>query len=403
MMGANGRPAQKSLLEILGEWVAFRHDTVERRSAHRLAEVERRIHILEGRMTAFLAIDKVIRCIRESDEPKADLMAKFKLTELQAEDILEIRLRQLARLEGIKIETELRDLREEAAGLKKILGERKELTKLVLREITEDAKKFGDDRRTLIEAVAPTAAAEIAIPDEPVTVIVSKNGWVRSRQGHGIDPTGIGYKTGDFPWLVIEARTVWPLVMIDTAGRAYSVRVADLPGGRGDGAPLTTMIELQDGAKLAQALCDAPEAQYLFANSGGYGFIAQLSDLVSRNRAGKAFMSLSKGEKPLLPAKVAVGTTVGAISQTGRLLVFPLADLKAMAKGRGLIVQEIGPKDEMVAVAVGDGGSFTVSGTGRGGKAMEFKVGARDMATYRSARARKGQQIATKLKPTGLT
>ncbi|MBU0751016.1 MAG: DNA topoisomerase IV subunit A [Gammaproteobacteria bacterium] len=402
MMGTDGRPRQKSLLDALHEWIAFRHATVERRSRHRLAEVERRIHILEGRMAVFLNIDKVIRCIRESDEPKADLMVQFKLTELQAEDILDIRLRQLARLEGIKIEKELGELREEAGGLQKILGDRKELTKLVVREITEDAKKFGDDRRTLIEAVAPTAAAEVTIPDEPVTVIVSKNGWVRSRQGHGIDRGSIAYKTGDFPWLVIEARTVWPLVMVDSAGRSYSVRVADLPGGRGDGAPLATMIELQDGAKLAQALCDAPEAQYLFANSGGYGFIAQIADLVSRNRAGKAFMALAKGERPLTPKKVGAGGTVAAISQAARLLVFPLAELKAMSKGRGLIVQDIGPKDEMVAVAVGDGTSFTVSGTGRGGKATELKVGAKDLATYRGSRARKGHELPSRIRPTGL-
>jgi topoisomerase-4 subunit A len=402
MMGTNGRPAQKSLLDILGEWVAFRHDTVERRSAHRLAEVERRIHILEGRMTAFLAIDKVIRCIRESDEPKADLMAKFRLTELQAEDILEIRLRQLARLEGIKIENELKELREEEGGLRKILGDRKELTKLVVREIGEDAKKYGDERRTLIEAVAATATAEIAVPDEPVTVIVSKNGWVRARQGHGIDPGSISYKTGDFPWLVIEARTVWPLVIIDGAGRAYSVRVADLPGGRGDGAPLTTMIELQDGAKLAQAICDAPEAPYLFANSGGYGFVAQVSDLVARPRAGKSFMSLVKGERPLLPRKVGAGNTVAAISQSGRLLLFPLAELKQMSKGRGLIVQELGPKDEMVAVTVNDGTGVTVSGTGRGGKASEWKPTAKELPAYRGARARKGHEIPAKLKPTAI-
>ncbi|MDP2792466.1 MAG: DNA topoisomerase IV subunit A [Sulfurisoma sp.] len=414
MMGTDGRPRQKSLLDALHEWIDFRHATVERRSAHRLAEVLRRIHILEGRMAVFLDIDRVIRCIRESDEPKADLIAQFKLTELQAEDILDIRLRQLARLEGIKIEKELGELREESGGLQKILGSRHELTKLVVKEITEDAKKFGDERRTLIEAVAPVAAAEVAIPDEPVTVIVSKNGWVRARQGHGIDPAGIGYKTGDFPWLVIEARTIWPLVMIDTAGRAYSVRVSDLPGGRGDGAPLNTMIELQDGARLARALCDAPEAQYLFANSGGYGFIAQVSDLVARPRAGKAFMTLAKGEKPLLPAKVGAGgtapaglaanmDTVAAISQAGRLLVFPLAELKAMARGRGLIVQDIGPKDEMVAVAVGTGSSFTVSGAGRGGKATEWKATAKDLPTYRSARARKGQPIPTRLKPVAIT
>jgi len=200
---------------------------------------------------------------------------------------------------------------------------------------------------------------------------------------------------------VIEARTVWPLVMTDTAGRAYSVRVADLPGGRGDGAPLTTMIELQDGAKLAQALCDAPEAQYLFANSGGYGFIAQVADLVSRQRAGKAFMTLAKGEKPLLPAKVGPAARwqrsrrpPGCWSSAGRAQSHVQGPRPHRAGDR--------PKDEMVAVAVGDGTSFTVGGAGRGGKATEFKVGARDMATYRGARARKGQPLPAKIKPTAL-
>ncbi len=258
MIGTNGKPAQKPLLTILHEWIAFRHATVERRSAHRLAEAERRLHILEGRLIAFLSIDKIIKTIRAADEPKAELMAKFKLSEIQAEDILEIRLRQLARLEGIKIEQEQKALAEEAKTLRHLLEDRKELTKLVVREITEDAKKYGDDRRTLIETVAPVTAAEVAIPDEPVTVILSKNGWVRTRQGHGIDPASIAYKTGDFPYLVQESRTVWPLVVIDTNGRTYSVRVADLPGGRGDGVPLATLIDLQEGGKLTQALYRRP-------------------------------------------------------------------------------------------------------------------------------------------------
>ncbi len=405
MIGRDGRPKQKPLLTALHEWIEFRHVTVERRSAHRLNEVERRLHILDGRLAVFLQIDKVIRCIRESDEPKADLMAKFKLTEIQAEDILEIRLRQLARLEGIRIEKERGELRDEEAGLRKILGDRKELTKLVVKEITEDAKKYGDDRRTLIEAEAATATAEVAIPDEPVTVIVSQNGWVRARQGHGLDPNTISYKAGDFPFLVAESRTIWPLVIIDTLGRAYSVRVADLPGGRGDGVPLTTLIEFQDGAKLAQALTDAPEAQYVFAGTGGYGFIAGIADLVSRQRAGKAFMSLDKGEKPIKPAKVSHGgtpTSLAAISQSGRLLVFPLEELKVMAKGRGLIIQDIGPKDELVAVAVGDGSAFTVRGAGRAGKATDWSVARKDLTTYRGSRARKGQAIPARLKPSGL-
>jgi len=402
MIGTDGRPRQKNLLSILHEWISFRHGTVERRSRHRLGEVERRLHILDGRMIAFLRIEEVIRCIRESDEPKADLMAEFSLSDTQAEDILEIRLRQLARLEGIKIEKEQAELREEEAGLRRILGDHKELTRLVVREITEDAKKYGDERRTLIEAVAPVSVAEVAIPDEPVTVILSQNGWVRTRQGHGIDPGTISYKAGDYPMLVVESRTVWPLVIIDTLGRAYSVRVADLPGGRGDGVPIATLIELQDGAKLAQALTDAPEVQYLFANSAGYGFIASITDLISRNRAGKAFMSLNKGEKPLTPARVA-GDTVAAISQSGRLLVFPLAELKAMPRGRGLIVQDIGAKDELSAVTVTAGLSVTIHGQGRGGKATEFVVAAKDLPTYRSSRARKGLPIASKIKPAGLS
>jgi topoisomerase-4 subunit A len=410
MMGTDGRPAQKPLLAILHEWITFRHATVERRSKYRLNEVERRLHILEGRLIAFLSIDKIIKTIRQADEPKAELMAKFSLSELQAEDILEIRLRQLARLEGIKIELEQKALAEEAQELRRILEDRKELTRLVVKEITEDAKKYGDERRTLIETVAPVSAAEVTIPDEPVTVILSKNGWVRTRQGHGLDPNGITYKTGDFYYLVAESRTVWPLVIIDTNGRAYSLRVADLPGGRGDGVPITTLVDFQDSGKLTKALTDGPDAHYLFANSGGYGFIASIGDLVSRNRAGKAFMSLDKGEKPLLPAplspaKVGAGgtaTSVAAISASGRLLLFPLAELKTMAKGRGTIIQDIPPKDELSAVAIGDGTAFTVIGTGRGGKPAEYRMTAKELSNHHGSRARKGSQIASRIKPTGL-
>ncbi|MCX8087416.1 MAG: DNA topoisomerase IV subunit A [Rhodocyclaceae bacterium] len=404
MIGQDGRPAQKPLLTILAEWLDFRHATVERRSRHRLAEVERRLHILAGRLLAFLSIDAVIQTIREAEEPKAELMAKFGLSELQAEDILEIRLRQLARLEGIKIEQERQALEEEASELRRLLEDRKELTKRVVKEISEDAKRFGDARRTLIEAVAPVSPAEVAIPDEPVTVILSKNGWVRTRQGHGIDPASIAYKTGDFPFLVAESRTIWPLVLIDTNGRAYSVRVADLPGGRGDGVPITTLIDLQEGGKIIQALTDAPEARYLFANSGGYGFVAAVADLVSRQRAGKAFMSLDPGEKPLPPAKVgADGTadTVAALSASGRLLLFPLAEVKIMAKGRGTMLQALAAQDALAGVAVGRG-AFVVFGEGRGGKAAEWRLAAEEADAFRAARGRRGQPIPVKLKPHGI-
>jgi topoisomerase-4 subunit A len=401
MVGRDGRPQQKNLLTILHEWIQFRFATVERRTRHRLAEVLRRVHILEGRMTVFLRIEEVIRCIRESDEPKPDLMARFGLSEIQAEDILEIRLRQLARLEGIRIEKELGELRTEHGQLTKLLDSRSEMTKLIQKEIAEDAKRFGDDRRTLMEAVTPISQGEIAVPDEPVTVIISKNGWVRSRQGHGIDPAGITYKTGDFPWLVAETRTVWPLIVIDGNGRSYSVKVSDLPGGRGDGAPLNTMIEFQEGGKLAQVLTTAPENKYLVASSAGYGFVASVADMVARNKAGKAFLTLEKGEKPLPPAPV-IGDTAAVITQGGRLLLFPLAELKEMAKGKGLMLIDLAKNDEVVGVAVTGGETLLIGGSGRGGKPAQQLLDARTQAAFRGTRARRGLEIPFKLKPVSL-
>ncbi|MBI5789983.1 MAG: DNA topoisomerase IV subunit A [Rhodocyclales bacterium] len=401
MVGRDGRPQQKNLLTILREWIDFRFATVERRTRHRLAEVLRRVHILEGRMTVFLRIEEVIKCIRESDEPKPDLMARFGLTEIQAEDILEIRLRQLARLEGIRIEKELGELRVEHGQLTKLLDSRSEMTKLIQKEIAEDAKRFGDDRRTLLEAVTPISQGEIAVPDEPVTVIISKNGWVRSRQGHGIDPAGITYKTGDFPWLVAETRTVWPLIVIDSNGRSYSVKVSDLPGGRGDGAPLNTMIDLQEGGKIAQALTAPPESKYLVAGTLGYGFVASVADMVSRNKAGKAFLSLEKGEAPLAPAP-AIGDSVAVLTRAGRLLVFPLAELKEMGKGKGLMLIDLVKNDEVVGVVASGGQALLIAGSGRGGKATQQTLDARAQTGYKAARARRGQEVPLKFKPLSL-
>ena len=398
LLGRDRRPQQKNLVQIIGEWIAFRYDTVERRTRHRLAEVERRIHILGGRMIAFLNIDKVIKVIRNSDEPKQDLMAKFELSEIQAEDILEIRLRQLARLEGIRIEKELAELKEEEKGLRRLLAERKEMTKLLLREIEQDAKQYGDDRRTLIEAVASVTPTEIQVPDEPVTVILSKNGWVRRRDGHGHDRTAIGYKAGDYPFFVAETRTTWPLIVVDTNGRAYSLRVSDLPGGRGDGAPIATMIDLQGGARVAAAVSDAPETQYLFANSGGYGFIAKVGDLVSRQKAGKAFMSLDAGERVLHPARAA-GSTIAAVSENGRLLMFDITEMKSQSAGRGVLVMGLDDKEELVGVTVNDGAGVVVEGVGRSGKTVPCKVADKDVGKYRLHRARKGCLLPVKMKP----
>ena len=402
-----GRPQQKNLLQILNEWIAFRFATVERRIRHRLGEVLRRLHLLEGRMTVFLRIDEVIRCIRESDEPKPALISEFGLSELQAEDILEIRLRQLARLEGIRIEKELGELQIEHGQLLVLLDDRKELTKLILKEIAEDTKRFGDDRRTLMEVVAPVTTGDITGPDEAVTVIVSKNGWIRLRQGHGIDPASITYKAGDFAFAVLETRTIWPLVIIDNNGRAYSVRVSDLPGGRGDGLPISTLVDFQDDGKLAQVLSAPNDTQFLVAGSRGYGFIASVDDMVGRNKAGKGFISLEKGERPLPVAPVGAGDTplaqAAVLTKSGRLLIFPLSELKVMGKGKGLMLIDLVKADEVVAVAVARGEKLLIGGSGRGGKISEQTLNVREQVAFRSSRARRGQEIPFKLKPHSLT
>ncbi len=399
MIGRDGRPQQKNLLQILAEWVDFRYLTVQRRSRFRLDEVERRIHILDGRMIAFLRIEEVIRVIRESDEPKPALISAFGLTEIQAEDILEIRLRQLARLEGFRIEKELTELHEERDSLKRLLDNRAAQTRLLLKEIDADAKKFGDARRTLIETVTPVAPAEISAPDEPMTVIVSKNGWVRSRQGHGIDPAGINYKAGDFPMAVIETRSTWPLVVLDTHGRAYTVRVSELPSGRGDGVPVSTLIEFQNGGRLAQVISADPESTWFFANSGGYGFICALIEATGRQRAGKAFMTLEGAETVLAPVRV-VGQWIAAASNAGRLLVFPQAEMKVQPGGRGVIIMALDPDERLAAVAVpADDAPLTIEGIGRSNKPAALTLSPAQREGLRHRRARRGALLASKIKP----
>lgn len=399
MIGRDGRPQQKNLLQILHEWIDFRYLTLGRRTQHRLGEVDRRIHILEGRMIAFLHIEEVIRVIRESDEPKPALIAAFALSETQAEDILEIRLRQLARLEGFRIEQELNSLREERDQLQHLLDHRQAMTRLLLKEISDDSKKYGDARRTLVEAVAAVAPAEIRVADEPVTVIVSRNGWVRARQGHGLDAAAISYKTGDFPFALIETRTTWPLIVLDSKGRAYTVKVSDLPGGRGDGSPVTTLVEFQDGARMAQVLSDEPGALYLFANSGGYGLLASIADTSSRQRAGKAFLKLEDGEQLLAPAPVH-GNWVAAISDSGRLLVFARAELKQQSGGRGVILAALDADEQLAAVAVpADDAVLSIEGSGRGGKAIVQQLKPAQREALRHRRARRGSALTPKIKP----
>jgi topoisomerase-4 subunit A len=402
-LGRDGRPRSKNLRQILDEWIAFRFETVTRRTKHRLGEVDRRMHILEGRELALVNIDKVIRIIRKSDEPKAELVATFKLTDAQADDILEIRLRQLARLEGIKIENELKALKTERKTLKHILAEPKALSDLVVAEIEADAAKFGDARRTRIEAVAPVVLTR-SVPDEPVTITLSRNGWIRSRQGHGLDASQFAYKAGDSPLAVMETRTVNPIVVLDTHGRAYTIRASEVPGGRGDGVPVTTLIDLQGGAKVAQAVSGVPEQKFLVAGSGGYGFIASLGDMVSRVRAGKAFMTLEPGETPLEPVPLAAGLDqVAAVSSNGRLLAFGLDEMREVPRGRGVIVMGLDRDETLADVALTPRQRVVVQGTNRSGKLVTVVIEGDELEKHRLRRARKGSLVGRRIKPTGFS
>ncbi|HEX5311672.1 DNA topoisomerase IV subunit A [Aquabacterium sp.] len=394
MVGADGKPTQKSLRQILTEWIGFRMETVTRRTQHRLNKVLDRIHILEGRQLVLLNIDEVIAIIRNSDEPKAALIERFKLSERQAEDILEIRLRQLARLEAIKIEQELAELREEQAKLEDILGNPATLKRTVIKEIEADAKQYGDERRTLIQA-EKRAVAEVKVIDEPVTVVISLKGWVRARTGHGHDPAGFAFKAGDGLYGTFECRTVDPMIVVGNNGRVYSVPVSALPGARGDGAPITTMIDLESGTQPQHYLAGNVDQTVLFANSGGFGLLAKLGDLITRQKAGKSFLSLDEGDVILPPVLVqADHNQVACLAKGGRLLVFGLDELKLQPNGgRGLTLMDVDAKtDPLISVASVVHG-VRVIGTTRGAKPKEDDIRNSAYVAHIGKRARKGKPV----------
>jgi topoisomerase IV subunit A len=426
-VGIDGKPVQKSLRQMLLEWVEFRQDTITRRSRHRLGKVLDRIHILEGRQLVLLNIDEVIAIIRASDEPKAALIERFRLSDRQAEDILEIRLRQLARLEAIKIEQELTALREEQGKLEDILANPSTLRRLMVKEIEADAKTFGDDRRTLIQA-EKRAVAEIKVVDEPVTVVVSAKGWVRARTGHGHEAGSFAFKSGDGLHGTFECRTVDQLIVFGSNGRVYSVPVASLPGARGDGQPITTLIDLEAGTQPVHYFAGAAAATLLLSGSGGYGFLATVEDLVSRHKAGKAFLSLNAGEVLCAPswvsgcgavrlaaqdgsaltasgdategaAQAVPATHVCCVSTGGRILTFELAELKHQPKGgRGLMLMGLDDKDALAGAAAYTR-SVRIEGVGRGGKSRDESLEIRSLNNARAVRGRKGKDASFGFKP----
>jgi topoisomerase-4 subunit A len=400
MIGRDGRPAQKTLAQILGEWVSFRVETVRKRSQHRLDRVLDRIHVLEGRQAVLLNIDKVIKLIRNSDEPKPELMRVFQLSERQADDILDMRLRQLARLEGIRVEQELAERQKEEAGLRKLLDSDTALRRQVGKELDDDAQKHGDARRTLIESAERTVIDAKAL-DEPVTVIVSTQGFVRARNGHGHDTGLFTFKAGDSLYAAFECRTVDHLVALGSNGRSYTIAVANLPSARGDGLPATSMVELEPGTRLVAYVAGAAATPLLLSTSGGTGFACQLGDLVSRQRGGKQFMTLEAGWEPLRPVIVdpLTDNRIACVSESGRLLVFAAGEIKAQpAGGRGVILMGLDDGEKMVgAITFGVVGVRIHGTTPRSGAEKDITLAPAQLKAYEGSRARKGSALNPRL------
>ena len=394
VIGLDGRPQVKNLRMLLTEWLAFRTDTVTRRLNHRLDKVERRMHLLDGLLVAFLNLDEVIHIIRTEDEPRAALIARFGLSEDQADYILETRLKQLARLEEMKIRAEQDELAKEREQIRATLDSKARLKKLVKDELLADARKHGDARRSPLVARGAAQALDETdlVPSEPVTVVISQKGWVRAAKGHDVDPAAMSYREGDALLAAVRSRTSQQVAFLDSTGRSYSTLAHTLPSARGNGEPLTGRFSPAAGASFVALASGAGEERFVLASSHGYGFVTRFENLTGRNKAGKALLSLSEGAKVLQPA--AVGSVeadrIVAVTSAGHLLAFPVAELPELDKGKGNKLIEI-PKakrgtEQVVAVAVvPPGGTLSVK-SGARSMSLSFK----DLGDYLGARASRG-------------
>jgi len=393
-----GRPGQRGLRAVLSEWLEFRAQTLTRRTRWRLDKVTDRIHVLEGRMVVYLNVDEVIQTIREADEPKAALMQRFDLSERQAQDILEMRLRQLARLEGFRIEKELAAQRKDAEELRELLDQPKAFRRLMIREIEDDARRFGDARRTLIEEAA-RAQLETRVVDEPVTVLISQKGWLRARQGHGYEAAQFQFKAGDRLYDAIECRSTDELIALADNGRVYAVAVADLPSARGDGQPITSMIDLEHGAKIVHMIAGAPAQRYWVGVRSGYGFVTTLGDMSTRQRAGKQFFNLPDGDALVKPVMLRHDDAWLALrSNKERLLVIAFNEVKTLsAGGRGTVLMGLDADDALVEAIAFSARGLIAQGIYRN-KHTELLLAPDDLQDYTGKRARKGRLLALKIK-----
>jgi topoisomerase IV subunit A len=395
IIALDGRPRVMSLREILGEWLEFRTTTVTRRLQYRLEKVARRLHILDGLVVVFLNLDEVIRIIRREDEPKPVLMKRFKLSEEQTEEILNTRLRHLAKLEEMKIREEQKALAAEREELEGLLKSKAKLKRLIATEIRADADKYGDERRTkIIEREAAQAIdATTLIPNEPVTVVLSTGGWVRSAKGHEIEPGALSYKSGDAFQALARGRSLQPAVFIDSTGRTYTLRAASLPSARGYGEPLSGRLDPPDGAKFAGVMIGEPEDLWLLASDAGYGFTARLKELLTDRRAGKTVLNVPENAQVLAPAPVpSSDSLVAVVSSEGKLLTFPVGEVPEMPRGKGNKLYDIPGKkarertELMTAVAVVPPNASLVLHSADQQKVLEW----RELQAYLGQRAQRG-------------
>ncbi|TBV01017.1 DNA topoisomerase IV subunit A [Phytopseudomonas dryadis] len=399
VIGLDGKPQVKNLRQLLREWLEYRIGTVRRRLQFRLDKVEKRLHLLEGLLIAFLNLDEVIRIIRSEDQPKPVLMAAFGLTEVQADYILDTRLRQLARLEEMKIRGEQDELAKERDKLLALLGSEAKLKKLVRKEIIEDAEKYGDDRRSPIVARAEARALSETelMPTEPVTVIVSEKGWVRCGKGHDIDATGLSYKAGDGFKVAATGRSNQYAVFIDSTGRSYSLAAHSLPSARGQGEPLTGRLTPPPGATFECVLLPDDNALYVIASDAGYGFVVKGEDLQAKNKAGKALLSLPAGARVVAPKPLASREDdwLAAVTTEGRLLLFKVADLPQLGKGKGNKIigipgDRVASREEYLTdLAVLPAGATLVLQAGK--RTLSLK--ADDLEHYKGERGRRGNKL----------
>ena len=400
VIGLNGRPQVKNLKELLTEWLEFRVETVTRRLKFRLDKVDKRLHILDGLLIAYLNLDEVIAIIRKHDQPKPLLMKRFKLSDTQAEAILELKLRHLAKLEEMKIRGEQKELAKERDALGKILGSKAKLKTLVREELTADAETYGDPRRSQLVERAPAAQAideTQLLPTEPTSVILSKAGWVRAAKGHELDPRTLSYKAGDGFLAAAYGKSNQPAVFLDSTGRAYTLPAHSLPSARSQGEPLTGRLTPPEGASFAGVLIGEPEDKWLVASDAGYGFVVKLGELVSRNRSGKATLRLPKNARVLVPAPVTnvKNDLLVAVSSAGHILVFPVKALPELARGKGNKIMGIPSKkaasheEFMAAVSCVPEGEALVIISGQ----HHMTLSPKELKSYVGERGRRGLKL----------